>query len=1197
MYIKQIIIQGFKSYKDQTVIEPFSPNHNVIIGRNGSGKSNFFAAIRFVLSDAYNNLSREERQSLLHEGAGPANMSAFVEVIFDNSDHRFPNNKDEMILRRSIGLKKDEYSIDRKAYSKSEVMNLLESAGFSRSNPYYIVPQGRVTSLTHAKDHERLQLLKEVAGTRVYEERRQESLKLMKDTDQKRSKIDELIKYIQERLSELEGEKEELENFQTEDRERRCLEYALYSKEQKKVLDLLAVMEEDRAEVLAGDSKRREIYQSQEAEINEKEGQVRELQQEKDMLEIEKRQLLDERQERVKTQAQLRLTISDFETNPETSTSLKTRIEKDLKLIQKDITNTRKEHEALKPQLDQATSRTNSLQDNLDQMETQRQALYAKKGYGSQFSNEKERNQWLQKDIKALTGSIAVESESLKNLSQTQAKLEKELSDATQQMATINSTLDSQKGDALRITAELKQLRVDRDEQTDARKELWREDARLDGVVQSYKEELRKAERNLASCMDQTTAAGLETVKSIVKDLGLQGVYGPLYELFEVPEVYRTAAETTAGARLFYVVVDSDETVTRLLTEMARRKEGRVTFMPLNRLRAREHDYSRAPEALPLINQLHFDEVFLKAFQQVFGSTVICETLELASTYARTLKFDTITLDGDRADRNGALTGGFHDVRRSRLESAQAITLWRQRLENELARSRQVKREIEAKDQQVTQILSRIQVAEAERRKLVALREPLFAELALKQQHETHLLELVSQKQRAAEKLKANIAGLEAKVAFYKAELKTTFKKSLTPSEEKQLQDLNSQIDTLRSELIAHTALQLKMEADSNSLLNKLHSNLERRRIDLSKQLESFTQTDTFQGGRFLAAKRSELNAVEASIDGLSQRLREIEDKVDEKSQTIDSLNTRLINLKNKQSQADRDFEKHQKDFEQYLSHKAVLLQKREACAKNIRELGVLPEEAFTKYIENSSKKILKRLHKANATLKKYSHVNKKAFEQYNSFSQQKESLLGRKEELDQSEKDIRDLIAILDQRKDEDVARTFRQVAKEFADIFEKLVPAGQGKLVMLRRTDGDLDDHEDVDNQPGSVDNYIGIAIKVSFNNKTDEGLRMQQLSGGQKSLVALALIFAIQACDPAPFYLFDEVDANLDAAHRSAVASMVHDLARNAQFITTTFRPELLARADQFYGVTFNNKVSQVAQVTKEQATRFIETNTSA
>ncbi|CAB4408992.1 unnamed protein product [Rhizophagus irregularis] len=149
----------------------------------------------------------EERQALLHEGTGPATMSAYVEIIFDNSDNRFPTGKDEVVLRRTIGLKKDEYSLDKKSATKTDVMNLLESAGFSRSNPYYIVPQGRITALTNAKDPERLQLLKEVAGTRVYEQRRQESKKIIEETDSKRSKIEELLNYIEERLEELEEEK------------------------------------------------------------------------------------------------------------------------------------------------------------------------------------------------------------------------------------------------------------------------------------------------------------------------------------------------------------------------------------------------------------------------------------------------------------------------------------------------------------------------------------------------------------------------------------------------------------------------------------------------------------------------------------------------------------------------------------------------------------------------------------------------------------------------------------------------------------------------------------------------------------------------------------------------------------------------------------------------------------------------------
>ncbi|KAG6415217.1 hypothetical protein SASPL_122622 [Salvia splendens] len=177
-----VVIEGFKSYREQISTETFSPKVNCVVGANGSGKSNFFHAIRFVISDLFHNLRNEERQALLHEGAGHQVLSAFVEIVFDNSDNRIPVDKEEVRLRRTIGVKKDEYFLDGKHITKTEVMNLLESAGFSRSNPYYVVQQGKIASLTLMKDSERLDLLKEIGGTRVYEERRRESLKIMQDT-------------------------------------------------------------------------------------------------------------------------------------------------------------------------------------------------------------------------------------------------------------------------------------------------------------------------------------------------------------------------------------------------------------------------------------------------------------------------------------------------------------------------------------------------------------------------------------------------------------------------------------------------------------------------------------------------------------------------------------------------------------------------------------------------------------------------------------------------------------------------------------------------------------------------------------------------------------------------------------------------------------------------------------------------------
>jgi len=265
-----------------------------------------------------------------------------------------------------------------------------------------------------------------------------------------------------------------------------------------------------------------------------------------------------------------------------------------------------------------------------------------------------------------------------------------------------------------------------------------------------------------------------------------------------------------------------------------------------------------------------------------------------------------------------------------------------------------------------------------------------------------------------------------------------------------------------------------------------------------------------------------------------------------------------------------------------------------------------LPEEAFERYANAESKTITSRLKKVTEALKKYKHVNKKAFEQYNNFTNQRDSLTKRRKELDDSQASIQELVEVLDQRKDEAIERTFKQVSKEFASIFERLVPAGRGRLIIQRKTDQRAREDDSEDENRESVENYTGVGISVSFNSKHDEQQRIQQLSGGQKSLCALALVFAIQQCDPAPFYLFDEIDANLDAQYRTAVAQMLEEISaqqgsQNAengaggmsgQFICTTFRPEMLLVADKCYGVTFHNKTSGIDAVSREEALRFVE-----
>ncbi|GJR82974.1 structural maintenance of chromosomes protein 3 [Tanacetum coccineum] len=270
-----------------------------------------------------------------------------------------------------------------------------------------------------------------------------------------------------------------------------------------------------------------------------------------------------------------------------------------------------------------------------------------------------------------------------------------------------------------------------------------------------------------------------------------------------------------------------------------------------------------------------------------------------------------------------------------------------------------------------------------------------------------------------------------------------------------------------------------------------------------------------------------------------------------------------------------------------------------EEYSKKIRELGPLSSDAFEIHKRKIIKELYKMLQKCNEQLKQFSQVNKKALDQYANFTDQREELQKRQQELDAGDEKIKELVSVLDQRKDESIEHTFKGVAKHFRDVFSDLVQGGHGFLIMMKKNDGDPADNDYDEDGPrlpdteGRVEKYVGVKVKVSFTGQ-GETQSMKQLSGDQKTVVALALIFSIQRCDPTPFYLFDEIDTALKPQYRTIVGSMVRGLANmtSTQFITTTFRPELVKVADKIYGVTHKNCVSHVNVVTMEEALDFIE-----
>ncbi|XP_069194888.1 structural maintenance of chromosomes protein 3 isoform X3 [Procambarus clarkii] len=1194
MYIRQIIIQGFKSYREQTVIDPFDPRHNVVVGRNGSGKSNFFYAIQFVLSDEFNHLRAEQRQALLHEGTGPRVISAFVEIIFDNADGRIPIDKNEVCLRRVIGAKKDQYFLNRKAVTKLDVMNLLESAGFSRSNPYYIVKQGKINQMATAPDSQRLKLLREVAGTRVYDERREESKVILKETQSKREKIEEFLRTIEDRLQTLEEEKEELKEYQKYDKMRRALEYTIHDRELKETRKKLTDMENQRKNSGAEQEQfRQQLQKSQESiktlskDMKDVKSKLSQVKEERDTYNMEQQQLLKEK-------TKLEFTIKDLTDEVQGDNKSKERAEKELQKLRSTISQKEAELEAIRPQYEEMKGREDEAQHELSMKDQKRKELYAKQGRGSQFTSKEQRDQWIQKELRSIERAMGEKKDQIR-------RLDEEINRDGERNKELEKRLQEVSHESMELCQQVKSsgsllcgLEANKANIIFTRSEHWRKENNLQQNVSSLKEELSRADQSLRSMAGKPILNGRDSVQKVLDTFRDRGghlgeiatqYYGLLIENFECERSIYTAVEVTAGNKLFHHIVESDKIGTQILKEMNKQKlPGEVTFMPLNRLTVKDIDYPQTNDAIPMVSKLTYSQRYHKALKYIFGRTLICRNLEVATHLARSTRLDCVTLDGDQVSSKGSLTGGYFNTSRSRLEIQKTRSELRDQITSAETELRTLQETLRNTEQEINKIVSEMQKTEIKNSKAKNLFEKVKTDIRLMKEEQSGLERTKQPKERSLTQLKANLEAMMATKEGLESELHQDLMATLSVQDQHEVDQLNDDIRRLTQENKEAFTRRMKLEADKNKLENLLTNNLHRRKDELMQALQEISVEDR---KRQLEHSQSEIQRVDARIEEVAVQYKDVEKKVTEHQKKEKSLKSELEKVKSKEKEVMERMEEDAKDLEKMASKQNLLHQKIDECTKKIRDLGSLPSEAFDKYQNLATKQLFKKLEGANMELKKYSHVNKKALDQFISFSEQKEKLVMRKEELDRGYDKIKELMNVLEHRKYEAIQFTFKQVSKYFSEVFKKLAPQGHAQLVMKSNRDEESEQEEQ-----GTVDNFSGVGIRVSFTGRNAEMREMNQLSGGQKSLVALALIFAIQKCDPAPFYLFDEIDQALDAQHRKAVADMIHELSKDAQFITTTFRPELLEHANKFYGVKFRNKVSHVECVSREEAYDFVE-----
>ncbi|KAF7459090.1 Structural maintenance of chromosomes protein 3 [Cryptosporidium felis] len=1251
MYIREIKICGFKTYRDETTIS-FHPGCNCIVGLNGSGKSNILAAIQFLFSDDYGSTS-VERQGFLHEGLGSQVPVAYVELILDNVGRRLSiYDEDFVSIKRTFrsSSQKNEWQISGKNVTKKDFDSILESCGISRNNPYFIVQQGKVMELATMSDISRLKLLREIAGTRTYDERREESIKLLFETDTRKMKVDSVFEDIQKRIDTLKDEQREFRAFLNLDKRRRTLEFLInefeweeasqgeqeYYEKLSKARDKLNKIEEDinnsslRLQSLL-ESRNGLDIRLEDLEHKRKEIQSKISQYSKSVADLD-----FEKSEHFTQHKTPRLNISENEMNREIS-SLELKMSNDRELVQK-----------YKKELHSLLKEANSLH--------QLESALISKHEEANYSSVDERNISINKKIEYyLTekGNLDVHLNSIQNdLLEKNNELNKLDSNIqfwneehnTNQRLFESLVLDIQRNN------EKRQLNIERKHEIN--KVLYQKS----NNEKLLSNQILGLEKNLNSRMKYSIRQGIELAQKFCADRNMwrngsdntfdsPEVFGTILDNINVDDTYALAVEVAAGNNLHNLIVKDKDIATEIIAYIKSIGNTRdqcfgsnfsIVLSPLDEIESINRqgikgDIALDKAAIPMINVIQFDNRIKSIIEQVFGNYYIVENLEMAKYLVDRYKVNCITLDGDEWNNKGCIRGGGRGFSYIGAKQNSIIAMWKQ-LKNLNREKSTLNSELSEIKGELNDIEDLICNLNSEKEELLNNRESLISRIS-KSKEMVHLYEcnrrniqsVILKVTDEEEKAMRNIETVQNYLLSLKKELSSEFLSQGLTFEEEEL--LNRTISRIRA--LEHCEIP-KIEKE----LAELSSKIERDEVHLNTLYRDYyyiqeeRREETFEilnydhldingslneYNRVIHESNILLSEVVAEIDSIKKQIVQFERNKDSIMQEESLTVNRKVELENLVSSL-------QKRYDKFRHAKEIALQER-------TRLSAYPNFAPDVSFPKEKNKVYQELQKVQKKIsEEYKVVNRKVIAELDQFVQEYTDLSERHRELNSAMTSIQNLINTLDIQKEKTLLKNFEEINFYFNQVFKELIPGGDAKLFLKlsgdkrsKPNDENRDknslENSDVERSfsinryknesegVGDDSSLQGIGIRVSFYSGTNSQMNtnsqrnstgqirsyysLNQLSGGQKTLVALAFLFALHRADPAPMYLLDEVDAALDDQYRWSIANLIKKQSISTQFIVTTFRPQLLEVADRCFQVSQINRSSFVNEITKLQA----------
>ncbi|KAJ6013871.1 RecF/RecN/SMC [Penicillium herquei] len=1174
MRIIEIVIDGFKSYAVRTVISGWDEAFNSITGLNGSGKSNILDAICFVLGITNMSTVRAQNlQDLIYKRGQAGVTKASVTIVFDNRDtSKSPIGFEEYgnisVTRQIVLGGTSKYLINGHRAQQQTVQNLFQSVQLNINNPNFLIMQGRITKVLNMKAVEILSMIEEAAGTRMFEDRREKAIKTMSKKELKLREIEELLKEeIEPKLEKLRSEKRAFLDFQQTQNDLERLTRLVVAHDYVRGGERLRVAGDE------CDNKRDRVNALEEnadklkSEISHLEEDVKRVKSARDK-ELRKGGKFQGLEDAVKNHSHelVRLTtVFDLKNSSMDEEKEKRKaVKNSVRDLEKTLKEKRAIYEKLQAQYDAAKAELDAQNVEVEQKEELLQTLQT--GVASKEGQESGYQGQLQ-DARNRASNASTEQEQAKlKITHLEKRIKEEeprAKKAKEQNQGLLKDLEGLKAQAKKLESELTRLGFEPGKE----EQIYQEKSQLQRDIRDLRQRADGFRRKAANIDFNYTDPHPNFDRSKVK-----GLVAQLFTLNKDQVPAATALEICAGGRLYNVVVDSAETGTQLLQKGKLRK--RVTIIPLNKISAFKASAEKigaaqnlAPGKVDLaLSLIGYDDEVLAAMNYVFGNTLICQDADTAKkvTFDPSVRMKSVTLEGDVYDPSGTLSGGS-----SPNSSGVLVTL--QKL-NEITK------ELRSKERQLATLEENMN---KERKKLDAVRsikqdldlkthEIKLTEEQINSNSSSSIIQAVEEMRANIEQLKQDITNAKTRQAEASKDIKRIEKdmSEFNNNKDSKLEELQNSLNTLKKALTKNSASVKELQKELQS--SRLDS--EQVGSDLSAAEEQLAETENTlqaQVEEIESLKReqtrlkdahdiaqAQLEDERAKLTGFDEEMRELERTIKSKSSQITEEGLEMQKL-------GHQLEKLQKDQHNASQAVAHMEQEHEWIADEKDQFG-RPNTPY--HFQNSNiaecKATLRNLTERSQGMRK--KINPKVMNMIDSVEKKEAALKNMMRTVIRDKSKIEETILNLNEYKKEALHKTWVKVNGDFGQIFAELLPGSFAKL-----------------DPPEGKDITDGLEVKVSLGKVWKQSLT--ELSGGQRSLIALSLIMALLQFKPAPMYILDEVDAALDLSHTQNIGRLIKTRFKGSQFIVVSLKDGMFQNANRIFRTRFSEGTSIVQALT--------------